>query len=1016
MTLVTPGAVIPVHCARTFERQFLAELPEWTLGDPPTQVVVPSESLRWHWVGVLARSRRALLGVEVLTHPQWIRGLLREAGLPCELRPAWVEHRAQALAAKEPVLMRALGRYDDGLTLASQAVLELIEAGFEASMAEGILEAAQAWPRQSRLGVGGLVAPRVAALIRVAKKVAQEAAVAGGVMLPMAITKAMEIMKRPGAVSARPVFFLGYADATGRVADLIDAARTHMGARVALDFPPSPTNPRQREGGVAFAEDFHSRFSGVLSAPVVGDSPPQVSWLQAEDPWDEARHVAGRIAALLASGMEPERIGVVVRQSSSWAGPVRRAFNAAAIPYSGVGAEGLGGAVERRAEAALAVLSEGVRVSASVWAVASGQERYALDFLAFDTLGARRLDALVKQLSRVPSQLKLGAITRLEESEGRVRSRTAGLSPKAVEAIRGRASFLVDLMEQWPQNAEPSAHWSRISKALTQGMGFDKDSALRTAVPKLARQFGGVDVLSRDEAIRLFVVTAKSATRSRIGGAGGGVAVLDAIEARGRTFDHLFVMGMNRKSFPRPVVEDPLLPDAARRALRSVLQDLRLKKLGGLEERFLFAQLLASAPAVTLTCARLDVGGSHAHPSAFLVELQLAGVVGEPLAEAPVLERPWAVAVRQALSGADHARVFATAGATSPLVALTAHRLDGRKEQAPFLGEIGPQVGPIDPRSGAQFVTLYESVAGCPWRTFLTRFLGIDKRPDPHGPMAAIGNQLIGSVVHDVIERSVEATLAGRSVDNVSDAVPMVWPSEATLSAWCEEAATACLLRDGVAWPGLARAVVGRCIAAIRLLRELDEQQGVSGVWGSEREFSVELPDGPTIRFRVDRLDRVGEAPQLVDFKLGKPKTVAKTEGTRRKDVLKAVRAGGLLQGALYARVYPESTGKYIYLNPSADYPERVLELASDDDELQGNVATAVAEIEQVMRHGAMFPRLENLKGKGLPACDYCAVREACVLDDSTMRRQLVDAVKSPPETPAEQARRALWMGGADDE
>ena len=156
--------------------------------------------------------------------------------------------------------MRALGRYDDGLTLASQAVLELIEAGFEASMAEGIVEAAQAWPRQSRLGVGGLVAPRVAALIRVAEKVAQEAAVAGGVMLPMAITKAMEIMKRPGAVSARPVFFLGYADATGRVADLIDAARTHMGARVALDFPPSPTNPSQREGGVAFAEDFHSRF------------------------------------------------------------------------------------------------------------------------------------------------------------------------------------------------------------------------------------------------------------------------------------------------------------------------------------------------------------------------------------------------------------------------------------------------------------------------------------------------------------------------------------------------------------------------------------------------------------------------------------------------------------------------------------------------------------------------------------------------------------------------------------
>ena len=552
-------------------------------------------------------------------------------------------------------------------------------------------------------------------------------------------------------------------------------------------------------------------------------------------------------------------------------------------------------------------------MSASVWAVASGQERYALDFLAFDTLGARRLDALVRQLSRVPSQLKLGTVTRLEESEGRVRSRTAGLSPKAVEAIRGRASFLVDLMEQWPQNAEPAAHWTRISKALTQGMALDKDSALRTALPKLARQFEGVEALSRDEAIRLFIVAAKNTTRSRVGGAGGGVAVLDAIEARGRTFEHLFVMGMNRKSFPRPVVEDPLLPDAARRALRDVLRDLRLKKLGGLEERFLFAQLMASAPEVTLTCARLDVGGSHAHPSAFLVELQLAGIVGEPLADGPVIERPWVVAVRQALSGADHAgvrdgrRVFA--GDT------TAHRLDS-KEQAPFLGEVGPQVDAIDPAQGAVRDAL--RVHRCPWRTFLTRFLGIDKRPDPHGPMAAIGNQLIGSVVHDVIERSVEATLSGRSVDDVDGAVPMVWPSEATLTAWCEEAATACLLRDGVAWPGLARAVVGRCIAAIRILRELDAQQEVSGVWGSEREFSVELPDGPTIRFRVDRLDRVGEAPQLVDFKLG-PKT-GEDEGTRRR--ILAVRAA-----ASRAHSMPGCTRSpgYIYLNPSADYPERVL-------------------------------------------------------------------------------------------
>ena len=166
----------------------------------------------------------------------------------------------------------------------------------------------------------------------------------------------------------------------------------------------------------------------------------------------------------------------------------------------------------------------------------------------------------------------------------------------------------------------------------------------------------------------------------------------------------------------------------------------------------------------------------------------------------------------------------------------------------------------------------------------------------------------------------------------------------------------------------------------------------------------------------MDRLDSVGGSPQLIDFKLGKPKTVAKKEDTRRKHILEAVRTGSLLQGALYARVFEGSAGKYIYLNPSKDYPQRVFEMSSDDEVLQSGAVAAVAEIEQVMRQGTMFPRLENPKGRTMPACDFCTVREACLRDDSTMRRQLVEAVSSPADTPAQRARRALWMGGADDE
>src|SRR6185295_13636737 len=96
-----------------------------------------------------------------------------------------------------------------------------------------------------------------------------------------------------------------------------------------------------------------------------------------------------------------------------------------------------------------------------------------------------------------------------------------------------------------------------------------------------------------------------------LGGAGGGVQVLSVIEARGRTFERLFVLGLARDAFPRTVREDPLLPDTLRTVLggrtgEGVLPDLPLKARGFDEERHLFAQLLSAAPEVTLSWPAAD--------------------------------------------------------------------------------------------------------------------------------------------------------------------------------------------------------------------------------------------------------------------------------------------------------------------------------------------------------------------------------------------------------------------------
>jgi hypothetical protein len=135
--------------------------------------------------------------------------------------------------------------------------------------------------------------------------------------------------------------------------------------------------------------------------------------------------------------------------------------------------------------------------------------------------------------------------------------------------------------------------------------------------------------LERDEALDLLREALRDGGRVPAGGAGGGVQVLGVVEARGRTFERLFVVGLNRDVFPRPVREDWLLPDRLRAALLPLLPDLPLKRTGHDEERYLFAQLLSAAPHVTVSWTECDDDGRPT-PASPLVERLRAVAAGEP--------------------------------------------------------------------------------------------------------------------------------------------------------------------------------------------------------------------------------------------------------------------------------------------------------------------------------------------------------------------------------------------------
>ncbi len=281
-----------------------------------------------------------------------------------------------------------------------------------------------------------------------------------------------------------------------------------------------------------------------------------------------------------------------------------------------------------------------------------------------------------------------------------------------------------------------------------------------------------------------------------IGGEGGGVQVLSVAEARGRTFDHLFLIGLNRDVFPRPLREDPLLPDDLRRVVQRVLPDLALRRGAVDDERHAFAQLLSAAPAVSLSWRVADDDGKPLAVSP-LVERLLPDL---DVTAAPPLYSPALPGVRPADEHAVLAGLHGTRAAfglllpialgavreewgrplldldAAAIAALGAARARILDEMDPDLrtaagraaaARLGPYlgfVGPVARRPAHQlYVTHLETLAACPWQLFLGRLLRIERPPDPLALLAGADPLRLGNVVHRALDRIVRSQLPGET-------------------------------------------------------------------------------------------------------------------------------------------------------------------------------------------------------------------------------------------------------------
>jgi superfamily I DNA/RNA helicase len=1030
----------------------------------PVRIVVPSRSLCLHLGSAIVRHRgRAMAGVTIQTLHSLAFEVLERAGEPAPLGMPLFDVVAQRLARSERPLRQGLGDLVDGYAAVAGTVRDLLDAGLEPELFEAIDEAlATDGPRAA----GKAEVERARSLVRVAARTEAVMREIGLGRVSTLLRRAADLIaKDPERVlPSRAVLIHGFSDATGVATDLLQAL-LRRGAVLYLDYPSDPSG----SGGVerAFTVRFVERLGAVSHfvppPPTLPAEPPpsRIERFDAVGTEAEAREVARRVRALLDGGSRPEGIGVVVRDLGAHGLLLTRHFRRLGVPFSGIGARGALEPAGRRIRAVLELLRRGVEVPADRWLDAVGSlapfrrgSRVPLGGLlvdlrlAFYSMGAGRLrdvadlavDGFLKDGS-YPLPIRQG-LREAEAEEGDAEVTEAYAARRRVDGKQIRAAVraagrLRERLAAWPDEARAGEHFRLIRALLTSDLGWEPGSP--TAAPVLAalaeleREVPLEFPLSREELRTLLGRALDGVGTAPLGGKGGGVQVLTVTEARGRTFEHLFVAGLNRDLFPRSVREDPLLPDDLRRVLQRVLPDVPVKRAGFDEERYLYAQLLAASPAVTLSWQRADADGRPLSPSPLLRG-------AEADAKAPSLYALEAAGLRpadeHAVIAALHAprrqfgEVLAVAleerGALAALRVAVLDEMDpdlrtpeGRATRArlgPYFGFIGGLAPGADPRHRDLFITHLETLAGCPWQLFLGRLLQLEPTPDPLAALPGADPLLLGNAVHGTLERIVREAMAD------SSPILVPWPAAADLERLLLDVSEKLLAAEGIFMPGLARALAERARPLVESAGAVDWPDGAPlSVLRTESLDEVTVLDAAgrsrILHFRADRVESTEEGLRFTDYKTGRPLSLASKPDVRRRHFLNRVRSGTHLQAVAYllAAAGEPAVGRYLYLRPGLEPDEREFAARRDDQDLTAAFGRAVQAVLSAWDAGSFFPRVVDPAGRNEPArCGYCPVAEACVRGDSGARNRLFEWTEHAREEqerldPAAQALLAVW-------
>ena len=1057
-------------------------------GDPcklasPLRVVVPSRSLRLHLgARMVARAGRPVLGLKIQTLSGLALEIVERAGEASPLAdvlPLVVREQARA----EARLRDSLDLLTDGYAAVEAAVVDLLDAGFDPVHAEAADE------RLVESASRGQAVDLARAVIRVAVRSSETLREHRVGVRSDLLARAAELLQEDREyLPSGGVFVHGFADATGRATELILALLRYRSAVVVLDLPQEPAallSGSAEPPSEIFVDRFKERLAGVASVVAAEAQPasaPQLVSFSAVGSDGEAREVAQRIQQLLRKGVRPEGIGVVARDRDPYVSWLRLHFDRLGVPYSGLAPVQLGDSRSRRYVALVAMLRDRAHCATDRWLDArvdvqrppsAGETGFGdMDRddlrLGFRHHGAGRLfqaAALPRFANGMSLPVRRGFSDPASQGGDAPVAERRMISAVVVDAARDAAKQVHARLSEWPLRASLGEHAERLCAFALEDLAWDEEGILFQGLQSVVGWMGSSSWSEAEIAIEDFAIFMErrlsTVALRQLGGEGAGVQVLSVMEARARTFDHLFVLGLNRDVFPRAVREDALLPDEVREALSDLLPDMPIKRRGYEEERHLFAQLLASSPSVTLCWQHAGDDGRSRAPSTLLERLRWAhpDLVDETTAlddraddlRLPVSEHAFEAALASGPDGLaplldeackERTRQLASPRhgeenldrVSAPPGELAAARIAILREWdrvpiagaglGPFFGFVGSPISDADPRSAAPWITQLEKLAACPWQSFLQGVLRVESLPDPLGELPEVSALELGSLVHRVLDRLASEVLReggapeGQPVAlaelRARTPVAWEWPGDKTVIRCLREESSRLLTESGLGFAGLEEVLWRQAWVPLQVFRDLEWANPDASVslLGAEVEAGVGVGQ-TTIRFRADRVDLRDGALLFTDYKTGKFFSKGVKEETRRKHFRERVEMGKLLQGTGYALAGGDAqdVGRYLYLDPetSSEYLE-VRVPASDLELVEAfeGTASALLELRQV---GGFAPRLVDSKGLKEPdACGWCEVAAVCLRGDSGARRRLRQWLEDGAVgTPGEQSLRKLW-------